>query len=148
MGKAIVGLTNVREPAVVQEYLLENEGGDGLGQLRAAFHDSQAERNNLGSQQKSDDLLFVCFHECPDDSQASETEIFEGTSLRRCVQEWIQEEWSVSGEKHRASFRVRSDVLEKRQSVADPVRLLSGECRWSYRGVDVDDFLQKRRDRA
>lgn len=148
MGEAIVSLADVREPAVVQENLLENEGGDGLGQLRAAFHNSQAERNNLSRQQEGDDFLFVCFHERADDSQAGETEVLEGPGLRRCVQEWIQEEWSVSGEEHRASLRVRRDILEQRQSVANPVGLLSGECRWSYRRVDVDDLLQKCSDCA
>lgn len=148
MGEAIVSLADVRKPTVVQEYFLENEGGNGLGQLGSAFHNSQAEWNNLSRQQKSDDFLFVGFHERADDSQAGETKVFKWPGLRGCVQEWIQEEWSVSGEKHRASLRVRRDVLEQCQSVANSVGLLSSECRWSYRRVNVDDLLQKCSDCA
>lgn len=104
MRKAIIGLADVREAAVVQKYLLEDECGDCLGQLGPTLHDTQAQRYDLSRQQEGDDFLFVCFHERPDDSQAGETEVFEWSCLRRCVQEWIQEEWSVSGEKHRASL--------------------------------------------
>lgn len=39
--EAFIGSTNVVEPIIVEKNLLNYENGDGLGQLRASFHDSK-----------------------------------------------------------------------------------------------------------
>lgn len=45
-------------------------------------------------------------------------------------------------------FFVASDALHERQSVADAIRLLSGERRRHNGRIDADDLLQQRRDRS
>ena len=45
---------------------LQDEGGDGLGELRSCLHDPEAQRNDLGRQEEVDHLLdddmMVLFH--------------------------------------------------------------------------------------
>ena len=48
--------TDVVEPDVVQQDLLDNEGGHCLGQLAAHLHSAQAQRDDLCGQQEVDDL--------------------------------------------------------------------------------------------
>lgn len=38
--------------------------------------------------------------------------------------------------------RVRCDALKKSKGIADPIRLVGGECRWVNDRVDVDDLLE------
>jgi len=38
--KAFVGLADVRQAGLVEQYLLDDESGHGLAQLRAAVHDA------------------------------------------------------------------------------------------------------------
>lgn len=45
--KALIGVTDVREPSLVKEDLLYDEDCYRLGELRAGFHDAEAEGNNL-----------------------------------------------------------------------------------------------------
>ena len=43
---------------------------------------------------------------------------------------------------------MRCNALEEREGVANAIRGLSGEGRWAKHGVDGDNLLQERRDRA
>ena len=43
----------------VEEDLLKDEGGHGFAELRAVLHDAQAERDDLGGEEKVDHLLLV-----------------------------------------------------------------------------------------
>ena len=40
--EAFVRVADVRQAGLVEQDLLDDEDGDGLGQLRACFHDAQA----------------------------------------------------------------------------------------------------------
>ena len=52
----VVGLADVVEAGLVQEDLLEDEGGHGLAQLRARLHDAETQRDDLRRQQEVDHL--------------------------------------------------------------------------------------------
>ena len=52
----VVGLADVVQSSLVQEDLLEDEGGHGLAQLRARLHDAQTQRDDLRRQQEVDHL--------------------------------------------------------------------------------------------
>ena len=55
----IVRVADVRQPTVVQQYLLQYEGGHRFAQLRSGLHDAQAQWNDFRRQQKRDHFLFV-----------------------------------------------------------------------------------------
>lgn len=57
--EALVGLTDVGEANVVKQYLLDDENGHSLAELRARLHDAQTERNDLGREQEVDDFRRV-----------------------------------------------------------------------------------------
>ena len=67
MGEPVVGLTDVIQTSLVQQDLLQDEGGHSLAQLGAALHDPQTQRDDLRGQQEVDHLLLVGLHEGPDD---------------------------------------------------------------------------------
>ena len=69
VGEPVVGLTDVVEPSLVKQDLLEDEGGHSLAQLRPALHDPKAEWNDLGGQKKVDHLLLVRLDEGSDDPE-------------------------------------------------------------------------------
>lgn len=48
MREPVVRLTNVGKTTVVQEYLLQDERGNGFAQFRAGFHDAQTQWNDFG----------------------------------------------------------------------------------------------------
>lgn len=50
--EALVGVTDVREPGLVQQNLLHNEDGDCLGEFGARLHDAQAERDDFRGQKE------------------------------------------------------------------------------------------------
>jgi hypothetical protein len=79
--EAVVSLADVRQPAVVEQDLLKDEGGDGFRQFRAALHDPQAQRDDFGGEQERDDFLLVGLHQSPDDSETRQTQILKRTRL-------------------------------------------------------------------
>ena len=46
--EALISVTDIGKPGLVEEDLLHDEDRDGLGEFRAGFHDAQAERDDLG----------------------------------------------------------------------------------------------------
>ena len=56
MGESFVGLADVGETGFVEEDLLEDERGDGFGELAARFHDAQTERDDFRGEKERDDL--------------------------------------------------------------------------------------------
>lgn len=57
--EALVGVTDVGEPGLVKEDLLHDEDRDGLGKLRAGFHDAEAEGDDLGRKEEVYDRVVV-----------------------------------------------------------------------------------------
>lgn len=104
MRESIIGLTDVRQAAVVEQNLLENKSRDSLRQLRSALHDPQAQRNNFRREQERDDFLLVGLHQRSDDSETCETQVLERTSLGRCVEERVEEQRNVRLEEAAACF--------------------------------------------
>ena len=45
--EALIRLADVGQTRLIQQYLLKDERGHRLGQLRAALHDAQAQRNDF-----------------------------------------------------------------------------------------------------
>lgn len=88
--KALVRGTDVVEPVVVQQDLLHDEDGNGLGQLGACLHDAQAEGNDLGGQEEVDDLGRIVLDESTDDTQTRKPEVLEWARLGGRVEEGIE----------------------------------------------------------
>jgi hypothetical protein len=83
------------ETVVVKQYLLNNEDGDGLAELRAGLHNPQTQRNDLGRQQEVDHLGRVVLDERTDNSQRGQAQVFEGAGLGCRVEEGVEEERDV-----------------------------------------------------
>ena len=141
MGEPVVGLADVIQPSLVQQDLLQDEGGHSLAQLRAALHDPQTERDDLRGEEEVDHLLLVRLHEGPDDPERGETEVLEGTSLADGVEEGVEVEGDVSEEEGRPGVGVGGDALEEGQGVAHSVALVGGQHGGVDGWVDVDNFL-------
>lgn len=54
--KSLVRGTDVIQPMVIEEDLLDNEDGYSLAELRSGFHDSEAQWDDLRSQEEVDDI--------------------------------------------------------------------------------------------
>lgn len=57
--ETVVCLADVRQAALVQQDLLQDERGDRLGQLRPGLHDPETQRYDLRRQEERDHLLLV-----------------------------------------------------------------------------------------
>ena len=144
VGEPVVGLTDVVQTSLVQQDLLQDEGRHRLAQLRAALHDPQAERDDLGGEQEVDHLLLVGLHEGPDDPEGGEAEVLEGAGLADGVEEGVEVEGDVSQEEGRPGVGVRGHALQQGQGVADSVALVGRQHRRVDCWVDVDNLLIKR----
>lgn len=79
--ESLVGGTDVVQPVVVQQDLLNNEDGNSLAELGASLHDSETEGNYLGSQEEVDNLGGVILDQSADDTEAGEPEVLERSRL-------------------------------------------------------------------
>lgn len=82
--------TDVVEPVVVQQYLLNDENSNGLGQLGACLHDSQAQRNDLGGQEKVDNLGRIVLDKGANYSKTGKAKILEGARLGGGVEKGVE----------------------------------------------------------
>lgn len=143
MGESIVRMANVRQAAIVQQNLLQDERRYRLAQFRAGFHYPQAQRNDLRSQQEGNHFLLVGFHQRSDHPERGQPQILERTRLGRGVQERIQEQRNMGRQENGSGLRMGRHTLQQGQRVTDPVRLVSRQSGRIDRRIDVDDFLQQ-----
>lgn len=64
--ETFVRMANIRQPGLVKEDFLDDEDGDGLGELGSGLHYAQAERDNLSRQKEVDDsivIVLLCIQE-------------------------------------------------------------------------------------
>mmetsp|Transcript_3380 Transcript_3380/g.13041 ORF Transcript_3380/g.13041 Transcript_3380/m.13041 type:complete len:504 (+) Transcript_3380:120-1631(+) len=146
--EALGGRADVVEPHVVEQDLLDDEGRDGLRQFRSSLHDAQTQRDDLGLQQKVDDVGVVHLDERADDAERRQAQVFEGTVLRDRVEERVQVQRHVRVEKQTARLGVRRDALQQRQRVAHAVRRVRRQIRRAQHRVDRHDLLQESAHRA
>ena len=83
---------NVVESIIVKQDFLHNKDGHRLGQLRARLHNTKTEWDDLGGQQKVDDLGRVILDECTNDTQRREPEILKRPRLGCGVEKWVEKE--------------------------------------------------------
>ena len=57
--ESLSGGAYIVEADVVEQDLLHDEGGDGLGQVRPGLHDAQTERDDLGLQEEAYNFTIV-----------------------------------------------------------------------------------------
>ena len=57
--EALIGMANILQASLVEKDLLNDEDGDSFGELRACFHDAQAERDDLRGQEEVNDRIVV-----------------------------------------------------------------------------------------
>lgn len=93
--EAFVRLADVLQTHVVQENLLYNEDGDGLAELGTGLHDTEAQRDDLSGEEEVDDLGAVVLDESANDTERSQTEIFEGATLGGGVEEGVEKEGNM-----------------------------------------------------
>mmetsp|Transcript_25140 Transcript_25140/g.52069 ORF Transcript_25140/g.52069 Transcript_25140/m.52069 type:complete len:349 (+) Transcript_25140:249-1295(+) len=139
---------HVRQADFVEEYLLHDEGGDGLAEFGPRLHDAEAERYDFRLEQKVDDVGIVHFDQGADDSQGGETEVLEGAGFGLGVEEGVEVEGDVGREEESAGVGVGGHALEEGQGVAHPVGGVGREGRGGEEGVDADDFLEEGGDGA
>lgn len=66
--EALISGTDVVKTVVIKQDLLYDEDGNRLAELGPGLHDPQAERDNLGRQEKVDDLGGIILDKRTDDS--------------------------------------------------------------------------------
>ena len=94
--ESLVGGADVGKTNIIQQYLLYNEDGHRLAQLRARLHNAKAERDDLGSEKEVDDIRGVILDQCTDHAQGGEAQVFERARFRSGVEEWVEEKRDVS----------------------------------------------------
>eukprot|EP00962_Isochrysis_galbana_P025363 scaffold7805_cov116-Isochrysis_galbana.AAC.4 len=70
--EALSGGAYVGEARLVQQYFLDYERGNRLGEFRPGLHDAQAQWNDLRGEQKVDDVRVVHLDERTDDPKRRE----------------------------------------------------------------------------
>ena len=141
VGEPVVGLTDVIQSSLVQQDLLQDEGGHSLAQLRAALHDPQTERDDLRGEEEVDHLLLVRLHEGSDDPEGGKAKVLEGPGLTDGVEEGVEVEGDVGEQEGRPGVRVRGDTLQQGEGVTDSVALVSSQNGRVDGGVNVDNLL-------
>lgn len=94
--ETLIGRTDVVETIVVEQNLLNNENRDRLAELAARLHNTQAQRDDLRRKEEVDNFARVVLHQCANNTQRSESEIFERSRLGRRVEERVEEEGDMS----------------------------------------------------
>lgn len=94
--EALVRRADIAQTDVVKEYLLDDENRDRLAQLGAGLHDAEAKRDDLSGEKEIDYVRGVVLHQGPDDTQRSETEVFERARLRGRVEKRVQKQGGMS----------------------------------------------------
>lgn len=94
----LISGADVVQAIIVEKYLLHDEYGDSLAELRARLHDAQTEGNDLGGQQEVDDFGRVVLHESANDAEACEAEILERARFGGRVKERIEIEGNMGWE--------------------------------------------------
>ena len=91
-----VGRTNVRQTDVIEEDLLNDEDGNGLAELRSGFHNTKAQRDNLGGQKEVDNIGRVILHQSSYHAEGGEAQVFKRARFRGRVKERVKEQGDVS----------------------------------------------------
>ena len=147
-GEPLGGGADVPEPVVGLDHLLEDEGGDGAGELDAAVHGLEAERDEVGGEEEADDLGLVGLHEGAEDAEAGEAEVVEGAGGVGGGEEGVEQQGEVGAEEGGAGVGVGGDALEQGERVADAVGGGGGEVGGGGEeaGVDRGELLEEERD--
>jgi len=91
----LVSLTDVGEPHIIQQDLLNDEDGHRLGKFGAGLHDAEAQWDDLGGQQEIDDIGGIIFDQCTDNAERGQAKVFERPGFRRGIEERVQKERDV-----------------------------------------------------
>lgn len=73
--------TDVVQPMIIKENLLDNEYSNGFAELRSRLHNSKAKRNDLGSKEEVDDIRGIIFDKGSDNTKRGQSQVFEGPRL-------------------------------------------------------------------
>jgi hypothetical protein len=73
--EALVRLADVGQTDIVQEDLLDDEDGNGLGKLGSGFHNAQAQRDDLGCEEEVDDFARVVLDKSANHTKGCKTEV-------------------------------------------------------------------------
>ena len=75
---------------------MNDENRDCLAELAARFHNTEAQWDDFGCEEKVDDFGAVVLYECANDTERSQAQVFEGPGFRRRVEKRVEEERDVS----------------------------------------------------
>jgi hypothetical protein len=76
--ESLVGLADVLQSHVIEQDLLDDEDSNGLAELRSSLHDTEAKRNDLGSEEEVDNLCRVVLDQSADDTKRGQAKVFKG----------------------------------------------------------------------
>jgi len=139
--ESLVCGANVVQPVVIEQDLLDDENCHRLAKLRSRLHDSEAERDDLGREEKVNHLSRIIFNKRADDTEGRQAEVLERAGLRCSVEEGVEEKRNMGCEKvrnspyfcpkglgiltteeQRACLVMRRNTLEERKGIANAVR--------------------------
>ena len=105
--------TEIVQAIIVQQDLLDDEGGDSLRQISATFHDPQTERYDLGLQQEVDHRWVINLDQGANHSKRCESQVLKRSPFADCIQKWVQEQSDVGFDEKWSRVLMRSDTLEQ-----------------------------------
>ena len=71
--ESLICCANIIQTMIIKKDLLDNEYSHGLAELRASLHNSEAERDDFGRQEKVDDVGRIVFNKSTDDSERGQS---------------------------------------------------------------------------
>lgn len=157
---------DVVKPAVIKQYLLNDEDSDSLAKLGTRLHDAQTKRDDLGGQQEVDDLGGIVLNQGTNDAKRGEAQVLEGARFGGGVQKGVQVQrdmgW-VAGlavdtrisryargrvaqtlQEQGARLVMTSNALKQGECITNAVRGGGRELRGVEEGVYRDDLLGQR----
>lgn len=94
--ESLISGTDIPKANIIKQDLLHDKDGHRLAQLGARLHDAKAKWDNLSGQQEIDDIRRVILDQSADNTERSETQVFEGSRFGSRVQEWVEEQRYMS----------------------------------------------------
>lgn len=94
--ESLICSADIAQANVIEENFLHDEDSNSFAQLGTGLHNAKTERDDLRGQQEVNHVRRIIFHQCADDTQRCESEIFKGTGFGGGIEERVEEKRDVS----------------------------------------------------
>jgi len=161
--EAVARLAHIVETIIIEQDLLDNEGGDCLTQFIAIFHDMQTQRDSFRLDQELSHLAVgndarggVGHHigmrvldQGANHTERGQTQVLKRTRVELSVQERIQEQGNVGLEEEATCLWMRGDTLQQGERIAAAIAVIAIHLNVATQvGVHTDHFLNERRNHS